>query len=122
MKRSIYLLLTMLVLTFCGTSCMTTRTAVGNFTEANGEVYRYSKAKQCYLFWGLIPLGRTSAATPQEQPCQVRTSFNFWDALISGITGGIFSMQTIKVYAKRPIGGTAEVEAIKPESIEDIGQ
>ncbi|MCQ2280756.1 MAG: Bor family protein [Bacteroidales bacterium] len=122
MKRTIYLLLTLLVLAFCGTSCMTTRTAVGNFTESNGEIYRYSKAKQCYLFWGLIPLGRTSAATPQEQPCQVRTSFNFWDALISGITGGIFSMQTIKVYAKRPTNGTAEIEAIKPEPVEDIGQ
>lgn len=101
---------------------MTTRTAVGNFTETNGETYRYSQGKQFYLFWGLIPLGRTTVATPSDLPYQVRTSFNFWGALVSSITGGIFSIQTIKVYAKRPYDGTTKAEAIKPDSAEDIGQ
>lgn len=82
-------------------SCMTTRTSVQNYKETHGQEYRYSKAKQCYLFWGLIPLGRTTIATPVDKPCQVRTSFRFFDALCSTITGGIFSMQTIKVMAKR---------------------
>lgn len=53
-----------------------------------------------YLFWGLIPIGRTSVATPVNEPCQVRTSYRFVDALVSSITGGVFSMQTIKVMAK----------------------
>jgi len=82
-------------------SCMTTRTPVHEFKESKGQVYKYSKAKQCYLFWGLIPLGRRTAATPINQPCEIRTSFRFIDAFVSVITGGIFSMQTIKVMAKR---------------------
>ena len=79
---------------------MTTRTSVSNFKETQGQEYKYSKGKQCYLFWGLIPLGRTSVSTPAEEPCQIRTSFRFIDAFVSAITGGIFSMQTIKVIAK----------------------
>ena len=87
--------------TFLLSSCMTTRTSVQNYKETHGQEYRYSKAKQCYLFWGLIPLGRTTIATPEDKPCQVRTSVRFIDALCSILTGGIFSMQTIKVMAKR---------------------
>lgn len=82
-------------------SCMSTRTSVQNFKEAQGEQYLYAKGRQCYLFWGLIPLGRTSVATPVEQPCQIRTRFGFWDAFLTTITAGIFSMQQIRVYAKR---------------------
>ena len=82
---------------------MSTRTNVGNFKEMSqvdkSKVYNYSKGKQCYLFWGLVPLGRRSVATPASGSCQVRTYYNFWNALLSTITGGIFSMQTIKVKA-----------------------
>ena len=91
----------LILTTFLLSSCMTTRTSVQNYKETHGQEYRYSKAKQCYLFWGLIPLGRTIIATPEDKPCQVRTSFRFFDALCSIITGGIFSMQTIKVMTKR---------------------
>ena len=91
-----------LVVLLCCTSCMTTRTSVGSFTETSGKTYQYSKGKQCYLFWGLVPIGRTSVATPSDGACQVRTTFNFWDFLVSGITGGIFSMQSVRVYAKHP--------------------
>ena len=84
-------------------SCMSTRTNVGNFKEISknneAKVYDYSKGKQCYLFWGLVPLGRTNVSTPANGTCQVRTYYNFWDALVSTITGGIFGMQTIKVKA-----------------------
>lgn len=83
-------------------SCMTTRTDVGNYREIskNGsDTYTYAKGKQCYLFWGLIPLGRTKVNTPPSGNCQVRTSYRFFDALLSTITGGIFAMQTIKVIA-----------------------
>lgn len=98
MKRAniILLLLAALMLS----SCMTTRTSINNYKETAGQEYRYAKGKQCYLFWGLIPIGRTTVATPVEDPCQVRTSFRFIDALCTTLTGGIFSMQTIKVMAK----------------------
>ena len=82
-------------------SCMTTKTSMNKYKETPGQTYKYSKGKQCYLFWGLVPIGRPSVATPVGEPCQVRTSFRLFDAICSSITGGIFSMQTIKVVAKR---------------------
>ena len=82
------------------TSCMTTRTSINKYKETPGQTYKYSKGKQMYLFWGLIPIGRTSVATPVNEPCQVRTSYRFADVLLTSITGGVFSMQTIKVMAK----------------------
>ncbi len=98
MKKSILLLMIVAILL---PSCMTTRTAVGSYREQEGKTYTYSKGKQMYLFWGLVPLGRTRVATPVDGNCEVRTSYNFWDALFSCITGGIFEMQTIKVKAKK---------------------
>lgn len=94
-------------------SCMATRTNVGQFREmekSNGnDTYTYSRGKQCYLFWGTVPLGRTKVATPQSGNCQVRTYYNFLDALLSVITGGIFGMQTIKVKAIKDEGSTQSV-------------
>lgn len=81
-------------------SCMTTRTSLQNYKETQGQQYLYSRGHQCYLFWGLVPLGRTSVATPADQPCQVRTHVGFGDGLVSLITAGIFSMQQVRVYAK----------------------
>jgi len=99
--KTIKLIACILLSAICLNSCMTTRTPIQEYKESKGQVYKYSKAKQCYLFWGLIPLGRQTAATPMNQPCEVRTSFRFIDAFVSTITAGIFSMQTIKVMAKR---------------------
>ena len=98
MKKSILLLMIVALLL---PSCMTTRTSVGTYREQEGKTYTYSKGKQMYLFWGLIPLGRTRLGTPTDGNCEVRTCYNFWDALLSCITGGIFEMQTITVKAKK---------------------
>lgn len=81
-------------------SCMTTKTNVNRYKETAGQEYKYSKGKQLYLFWGLVPLGRTSVATPVGDPCQVRTSYRFSDLLLTSVTCGVISMQTIKVMAK----------------------
>jgi hypothetical protein len=83
-------------------SCMTTKTAVGEYKEQQGKEYTYAKAKQMWLFWGLIPLGRTSVNTPGDGNCEVITRFNVGDALISGLTLGILTSYTIKVKAKKP--------------------
>ncbi len=101
--NKIKILFVLLAIVISTTSCMTTRTSVGSFNVQQGQIYQYAKGKQCYLFWGLIPLGHTSVNTPGDGDCQVRTKFGFVDWLVSGITGGIFSMQSIRVYAKRPI-------------------
>ena len=83
------------------TSCMTTKTNVGAYRETQGNEYTYGKGKQIWLFWGLLPLGRTSVNTPGDGNCQVITRFNLGDALISGLTGGIVTTYTIKVKAKK---------------------
>jgi hypothetical protein len=83
---------------------MTTKTNVGAYRETQGEEYTYAKGKQMWLFWGLIPLGRTSVSTPADGNCQVITRYNVGDAIISSLTGGIFTTHTIKIKAKRPAG------------------
>lgn len=83
------------------TSCMTTKTSVGAFRETQGAEYTYAKGKQIWLFWGLMPLGRASVNTPGDGNCEVITRFNVGDFLISGLTGGIVTTQTIKIKAKK---------------------
>ncbi len=82
-------------------SCMTTKTNVGEYKETQGEKYTYSKGKQVWLFWGLLPLGRTNVNTPKNGNCEVVTKFNVSDVLISGLTAGFITTYTIKVKAKR---------------------
>ena len=124
MRKSLILLVLALVAFFCQ-SCFSTRTTVGDYhvtkKSSKAESYTYAKGKQVYLFWGLAPLGRTRVAVPPTGNCEIRTYFNFWDVLLSGITGGLFSMQTIKVKAlyenryssSQPSGG-ASVPASAP--------
>lgn len=100
MKKTKTLLSAILISAFL-TSCMTTRTNVGAYKEQTGNTYTYSKAKQIWLFWGLIPIGRTNTSTPTTGNCQVVTKFNLFDVLISSCTGGILTTETIKVKAKK---------------------
>lgn len=102
-------------------SCYVTRTRVGGFSEEVKEdqtsTYIYAKGKQAYLFWGLIPLGRTSVATPADGVCEIKTQRRFFDGLLSTITAGIFSMQTIKVRATRaPKTDVSEVLTEAPDA------
>lgn len=82
-------------------SCMTTKTSVGGYQQKQGNEYVYGKGKQIWLFWGIMPLGRTNVSTPPDGSCEVITRFNAGDFIISGLTGGIITTQTIKVKAKR---------------------
>lgn len=80
---------------------MTTKTSVGEFKEQTGEEYTYAKGKQIWLFWGIVPLGRTNVNTPGDGNCEVITRFNVGDALISTLTLGIVTSYSIKVKAKK---------------------
>lgn len=91
----------MLVALAMFTSCMTTKTSVGQFREQQGEEYTYAKGKQVWLFWGLFPMGRSQVNTPSDGDCQVVGRTNLGDLLISGITVGIVQTRTIKIVAKR---------------------
>lgn len=104
MKKNLTLLL-MATVVLLLPSCYATRTRVGGYREEIKEekasTYTYAKGKQAYMFWGLLPLGRTSVATPNDGVCEIKTRHGFLDAVVSLITGGIFSMQTIKVKATK---------------------
>jgi len=82
-------------------SCMMTKTSVGAFKESAGKEYTYDKGKQMWLFWGVLPIGRTDVSTPVNGSCEVITKFRFTDLLISGLTGGIVTSYSIKVKAKK---------------------
>lgn len=82
-------------------SCMTTKTSVGQYKELQGDEYTYAKGKQVWLFWGVIPLGRTNVNTPGDGNCLVTTKLNIGDFLISGLTCGVVTTQTIKIKAKK---------------------
>ena len=103
MKIRQFLALLILAVFVLGTfsSCLTTKTSVGAFKEIQAPEYTYAKGKQFWLFWGLVPLGRTSVNTPGDGNCEVITKFKFLDVLVSGLTGGIVTSYSIKVKAKK---------------------
>src|SRR5581483_8665397 len=82
-------------------SCYVNRTTIGDGPVGKSEAAKYGKAKQMYLFWGLVPLGFSQPAAPMECGYQIKTSFNFFDMLVSGLTGGIFGMRTVKVLVNK---------------------
>ena len=94
-------IMSVLISIFLLSSCVMTKTSVGAFKEATGKEYTYDKGKQLWLFWGLIPIGRTDVSTPTNGDCQVITKYRFTDVLISSLTGGIIMSYSIKVKAKK---------------------
>jgi hypothetical protein len=82
-------------------SCYVTRTTVGDGPKGKAEAVKYDKSKQFYLFWGLMALGHNQPQLPAECGFQVKSVFNFWDMLVSGITGGIFSMRSTRILVYR---------------------
>ena len=86
-------------------SCTKTQTYIGDYQKLtyNGSEnhYEYYKGKQCYLLMGLIPLRNNQPETPPETNCEIRTKLTFVDCLVSGMTFGIFGMQTKEINAVR---------------------
>lgn len=97
MKKIIFLAL----LVASMTSCMSTKTTVGTFKEETGNEYVYDKGKQVYLFWGIMPIGRTNVSTPVDGSCEVITKIRLIDLALSACTGGIITIQSVKVKDKR---------------------
>jgi len=101
MKKVKRLLLVLPITLLLMSSCMMTKTSVGAYKESVGKEYTYDKGKQMWLFWGVLPIGRTDVSTPTNGACEVITKFKFTDLLISGLTGGIVTSYSIKVKAKK---------------------
>lgn len=106
-KKMVLYFCTAIILSSSLTSCMTTKTSVGEFKETQGYEYTYAKGKQVWLFWGLLPMGRTNINTPNNGTCEVITRFNLADFLITGLTGGLVKSYTIKVKAKRKVNAVS---------------
>jgi hypothetical protein len=106
-KTAVYIMLSIILATTF-TSCMVTKTNVGTFKEEQGKDYVYSKGKQVWFLWGLIPIGRTNVSTPADGSCQVITKYNFGDLLIFGLTAGVFKSYTIKIKAKQTEASLSE--------------
>lgn len=101
MKTTLSRLALLATLAFFAASCMTTKTPVGNYQALQGAEYTYAQGKQIWLFWGLLPVGRTNVNTPSDGDCEVVTRFTFVDFLITGLTGGIVGAYSIKIRVKR---------------------
>lgn len=83
------------------TSCMVTRTTVGSGPVGNDPTAKvYSKIKQGYVLNGLVPIGTRQVKLPETAAYQIKTSKKVGDALITGITFGIYTRQTIEVLVK----------------------
>ncbi len=104
-------------------SCMSTKTQVGRYREIvkveNKDTYNYSKGKQVYFLWGFFPMGRTQVATPEHGNCQIKTRHGALDMLVTVLTGGIFSMQTIKVKAPKVLSNTNSEVAQSSNQVEE---
>ena len=118
MKRK-SLMLFSVAISLLFSSCFGTKTAVGHYRELvkveKTDTYNYSKGKQAYLFWGFLPLGRTQIATPPHGNCQVKTRVGFLDMTLTLVTGGLFTMQTIKVKAPKVMDSTYSEAIILPD-------
>ena len=90
----------LIIATFLSSSCLMTKTNVGNYSQTQGKEYTYAKGKQFWLFW-FFPMGRTNVKTPSDGNCQVVTRFKFVDYLISGFTLGIVRTYSIDVNVKK---------------------
>lgn len=92
------LIATTIALLLLGTSCMTHRHTIGEGpVGARGKTKIHSRAKQMYLFWGLVPLGRPEPHRPNHHNYQIKTGANFGDAVLSTITLGLVQWRTIRI-------------------------
>jgi ribosomal protein L35AE/L33A len=77
---------------------MTHRHTIGEGpVGAKGKTKIHSRAKQMYLFWGLVPLGRPEPHRPSDNNYQIKTGANVGDAILSTITLGVVQWRTIRI-------------------------
>ena len=101
MKQLIQRLSIFTLIVLLATSCMTHRHTVGDGpVGTQGSTKVYSRAKQAYLFWGLVPLGRPQPATPSHGNYQIKTGHNVGDAILTLITAGIVDFRSIRIIVR----------------------
>lgn len=86
------------IILLLGTSCMTHRHTVGEGPVGRkGKTEIHSRAKQGYIFWGLVPLGRPQPATPSHGNYQIKSGSNVGDAILGTLTLGIVTFRTVRI-------------------------
>lgn len=78
-------------------SCYINRHSINNGPEGKTGVTRYSHAKQVYLFWGSVKVGRPAPPVPTNCGYQVVTAFKFEDLLVNFLTGGLVGMRNVRI-------------------------
>lgn len=79
---------------------MVNRHTVGNGPRGKEPAKLFSSAKQVYLFGGLIAIGEAVPALPASGNYQIKTSHNVVDWLVTGLTGNLISLRTVKIRVK----------------------
>lgn len=98
MKSTLLKLITFSFLILLSTSCMTHRHTIGDGpVGARGKTKIHSRAKQAYIFWGLVPLGRPQPAAPTHGNYQIKTGSNIGDAILGTLTLGIVTFRTVRI-------------------------
>lgn len=98
MKQIFSRLIVLSIILLLGTSCMTHRHTVGDGPVGRkGKTKVHSRAKQGYIFWGLVPLGRPQPATPSHGNYQIKSGSNVGDAILTTLTLGIVSFRTVRI-------------------------
>lgn len=115
--KKIILFLLLFVTSLSMSSCFVTKTYIG---EKSTSYITYSRGKQCFLFWGLLPVGHPKTAAPSNVNCMVSTKLGFVDMLIETLTGGLFSTMTVTVkipaVVNAPSGAGPSTDTIVVES------
>lgn len=98
-KKTNYLLLLIFIMIFGSCATHVQRLSIYNGPVGNhpSKTDTYSRSKQLYMFWGLLPLGWSQASTPTDKGFQVKTYKGFWDNVIGVISVGIVSSRSTKV-------------------------
>lgn len=93
-------LLLIITLAMLSTSCMTTKTSVGNYDQQEGEKEKFDKDRSVWILWGIVPISQADAKTPRDGDCLVRTKMKLVDFLVFGITGGFVITYSVDVFVK----------------------
>ena len=99
MVKSIKYLVIMVLMMSVMSSCYVTQSTVGDVSKS-AKTEKYSKSKQFYLFWGIVPLGKNEPSAPSDDYI-IESKFKFGDVLLSGLTAGIVGARTSVVYVEK---------------------
>jgi hypothetical protein len=78
-------------------SCLTTKTSIGAFENSKTTEYTYSQSGQVWIFWGLVPVGRTQVKLPKDCNYQIIERYNAGNIFGMVLTLGFIHSRSIIV-------------------------